>query len=85
MTNRDCKLANEMTQDLCTSGDKGNFIQVGIGMRFLSFSRRFYEVDVMGTSVNLISIESTCIDNKLGSSLNIFDFIVCEDADHQFM
>ena len=52
---RGCKLANEMTRDLCTSGDKADgmhkSMQVGISMRFSSFSRRFYEVHVMGKSV----------------------------------
>jgi hypothetical protein len=57
ISNKGCKLANEMTQDLCISGDEANFycmhksIQVVIGIRFLSFSERFYEVDVIGKSV----------------------------------
>jgi hypothetical protein len=79
---RGCKLANEMTQDLCTSDDKGNFT-VFIKVRGLTNKWEsvcaFYRFpdDSMKWRLwgsHFISIESTCIDNKLGFSLNIFIF-----------
>jgi hypothetical protein len=78
---RGCKLANEMTRDLCTSGDKADFTVCTKVCKWESVCvfYRFPEDSMKWTlwGNQFISIESTWIDNKLGFSLNSFNFIVC--------
>jgi hypothetical protein len=80
-TNRGCKLANESMRDLCTSGDKADFTVCTKICKWESecVFYRFPDDSMKWTlwGNRFRSIESTCIDNKLGFSLNSFNFIVC--------
>jgi hypothetical protein len=67
--NRGCKLANEMTRDLCTSGDKTNITVCTKLYKWESACSLYhFSDDSMKWTLwrsQFIGIESTCIDNKV--------------------
>jgi hypothetical protein len=80
-----CKLTNAMTRDLCTSGDKADFTVCTKVYKWES-ACDFYRFPDDSMKWTLWGSRfSTCIDNKLGFSLDSFDFIVCQEADDRCM